>query len=303
MAHRRSVDQRPLEQRPIARMLRAVDHERLMFAIRTLQREYNIPFTGVDSRGLPSRKVSSDFKADEVTGRPISGHAYPDHRYVLYEPGIYARVPLGFNLRLTVLEASLHELLHEISGKGSFPGSFIESGSCIAIPCTRVIMGFREAFVFNANASTTLVIGNEMFNEGVTQLLTLELMRIYLDQAPFLGVTKLERWRHFEKIRIGVRGTYYPNATSFVRTFAARIGEVLGSEEAALNKIFQDFFVGKSLQNDTDWIELMAAADIERVMLLARDSDHATLPVYEARLSPARSALREVWLKEITAGI
>ncbi|MDB5237995.1 MAG: hypothetical protein JWM46_265 [Candidatus Kaiserbacteria bacterium] len=279
------TDLLPLEQRPVAKFARKVDGGQLLAAMGTLKLKYAIPQTGLDVRGLPTHDVSSEALFNSTTKMLMCGGTHPNRTFTLFEPGLHARARRGFSLRLSVLETTLHETFHTANGEKHYPGTYTDEMS--TEECGRTIGGFREVFYMDGEATK---VHNNLFNEGVTQLLTLELMREYLILGPYLNVTPREWKKHFFRIHTRKRGSFYPDATSFVQAFVSRVAVVIGSEKVVWDKLYQDYFLGTSLLNDTFWAALIREAGIERIMRATRTAHYNSLPTYEAQIRKNRGA-------------
>ena len=282
-------ERKPLTERSVYRYASKVDGGQLIAAFDTLKLKYGIAQTGIDLRGLPTHSISSEALENKTTGLLMCGAMNPNRSFTLFEPGLLARARLGFSVRLSVLETTAHEILHTADGERQYPGTYTDALS--TEESGRIVAGFREVFYLDGHESE---VHNNLFNEGVTQLLALELMREYLALGPYLNVTSRQWKRHFLHIRMLRLGTFYPHATSLVEAFVSRIARVIGDEKVIWDRLYQDYFLGTSLLNDSFWIALIREAGIEKIMRSVRTTQYRSLPTYEALLRRNRGAWDDV---------
>ena len=263
----------------VARCAREVNTERLFAAIVRVQRKYRIEESRMNTIGLPGFKVTAKRVLTPPRMRPLCGTATGDHLFWLYSPGFAYRRARGFSVKLSVLEAYIHEALHEISGSLRLPGLYKDAGG--ESDMTRIISGVYEMIDIGGQAFT---LGNQMLNEGITQSFALEVMSAYLDMGGFMDVTDAEVRAHFQKIALDQRGTFYPLATDLVSGLAWRIGKVLGSSEAGYGKLYRSYFRGTAVQEDISWMSLFNECGIHDIMQNVRTAEYDWLPVHEALL-------------------
>lgn len=264
---------------------KSIGPDRLLAAFKTVLIRHGINPGRLHNRGVPRFTVSTEKVVSKHSESFISGSYAGGYEFKIYSAGMAHRRSLGFSVKLSVLEVFIHECLHALAGRKEFLGGYQDD--YVQYDAKREVTGYHEYFVIDRTKHT---IANELFDEGVTQSLTTEVMFEFLRNGRFLGVSDKKIEHHFWQVTNGISGSFYPYAVTFVSALAERLGED-GSVASARAEIYRGYFKGTSLLNDAEWVERLELAGVHDIMHKARMATLEELPSYEKKLRRGR----DVW--------